>query len=107
MCRRPRRADRTARNLMGVGNDAARAICDGELVRAADTIDRIGHTASAAYARLRAAEALAAAGEAAAAVAQRAPAEAFYRAVGAIRFIGKEETIDTASGDKLRASGDA
>ena len=88
-------------------NDAARAICDGELVRAADTIDRIGHTASAAYARLRAAEALAAAGEVAAAVAQRAPAEAFYRAVGAIRFIGKEETIDTASGDKLRASGDA
>jgi hypothetical protein len=61
-------------------SDAARAICDGELVRAADIIDDIGHTASAAYARLRAAEALAAAGEDAEAATQRAQAEAFYRA---------------------------
>jgi len=84
-------------------NDAARAICDGELVRAADIIDRIGHTASAAYARLRAAEALAAVGEDAEAAAQRAKADAFYRTVGAIRFIGNGEPADTASGDDLRA----
>jgi tetratricopeptide (TPR) repeat protein len=81
-------------------NDAARAICDGELARAADTIERIGHTASAAYARLRAAEALAAAGKDAEAAAQRAEAEGFYRSVGAVRFIGG----DTASGGNLRAS---
>ena len=87
-------------------NDAARAICDGELVRAADIIDRIGHTASAAYARLRAAEALAAAEEDAKAAAQRAQAEAFYRTVGAIRFIGHGETLDTPSGDNLRAAVD-
>jgi class 3 adenylate cyclase len=87
-------------------NDAARAICDGDLVRAADTIDRIGHTASAAYARLRAAEALAAAGEDAEAAVQSAQAEAFYRTVGAIRFIGRGETHDTAPEDDLRASAD-
>jgi hypothetical protein len=87
-------------------NDAARAVCDGEPVRAADIVDRIGHTASAAYARLRAAEALAAAGEDAEAAVQRAQAEAFYRTVGAIGFIGNGEPLDTASGDNLRASVD-
>jgi class 3 adenylate cyclase/tetratricopeptide (TPR) repeat protein len=88
-------------------NDAARAICDGDLVRAADTIDRIGHAASAAYARLRAAERLAAAGDVTEAAAERAQAEAFYRTVGALRFIGNGETLDTASGNNLRASADA
>jgi hypothetical protein len=88
-------------------NDAARAICDGELVRAADTIDRIGHTASAAYARLRAAAALAAAGQGAEAAAQRAQAEAFYRTVGALRFIGRDEIARHGEGDSLRASADA
>ena len=78
-------------------NDAARAICDGELVRAADIIQRIGHTASAAYARLRAAEALAAAGEDAEAASQRAKAKAFYRTVGAIRFMGNGETLDAGA----------
>ena len=68
-------------------NDAARAICDGHLVRAADITDDIGHTAAAAYARLRAAEALAAAGKHQDAAAQRAKAESFYRSVGAIRFM--------------------
>jgi hypothetical protein len=68
-------------------NDAARAICEGGLARAADIIELIGHTASAAYTRLRAAEALAAAGEHQAAAAQRAKAKSFYRNVGAIRFM--------------------
>src|SRR5207302_1904210 len=68
-------------------NDAARAIVDGELVRAADVIEGIGHTALAAYARLRAAEALATAGEDAEALALRAKAESFYRQAGATKFL--------------------
>ena len=93
--------------IKGPWNEAARAIAEGELVRAAEIIEDIGHTAGAAYARLRAAEALAAAGKEAEAAAQRAQAEDFYRTVGAIRFIGNRETLDTASGDNLRASADA
>jgi hypothetical protein len=42
--------------------EAARAIGDGDPTRAADVIEAIGHTASAAYTRRRAAEALAAEG---------------------------------------------
>jgi hypothetical protein len=72
-------------------NDAARAIIDGELVRAADTIEAIGHPAAAAYARLRAAEALAKAGKEAEADGQRAQAESFYRRVGATRFLREAE----------------
>ena len=87
-------------------NDAAQAICKGQFARAVDVIDRIGHPACAAYARLRAAQALAAAGEDAEAAAERAEAEAFYRPVGAIRLIGNGEALDTASGDNLRASMD-
>jgi hypothetical protein len=87
-------------------NDAARAICEGNAVHAADILDRIGHTASAAYARLRTSEALSASEEDAEAAAQRAQAEAFYRTVGAIRFIGNGGPLDTASGDNLRASMD-
>ena len=93
--------------IKGLWNEASRAIAEGELVRAAEIIEDIGHTAGAAYARLRAAEALAAAGKEAEAAAQRAQAEDFYRTVGAIRFIGNGETLDTASGDNLRASADA
>ena len=93
--------------IKGLWNEASRAIAEGELVRAAEIIEDIGHTAGAAYARLRAAEALAAAGKEADAAAQRAQAEDFYRTVGAIRFIGNGETLDTASGDNLRASADA
>ena len=37
-------------------NDAATAILDGDLVTAGDTIERIGHPASAAYTRYRAAD---------------------------------------------------
>jgi hypothetical protein len=83
--------------IKGPWNDAARAICHGQLLCAADIIDRIGHTASAAYARLRAADALAAVGKNAEAAAQRRQAEAFYRTVGAIGFIGNGATLDIAS----------
>ena len=48
--------------IKGPWNDAARAVGDGDLARAADILETIGHTAAAAYARLRAAEAFATAG---------------------------------------------
>jgi class 3 adenylate cyclase len=86
--------------------DASRAIVQGELARAAEIIEGVGDTAGSAYARLRAAEALAAAGQHDEAAAQRRRAEAFYRTVGAIRFIDNGKTLDTASGDNLRASVD-
>jgi class 3 adenylate cyclase/tetratricopeptide (TPR) repeat protein len=72
-----------ARPIKSPWVDAARAIADGDLVGAADIIDGIGHTAAAAYARLRAAEALAAAGQEAEAPAQREQANAFLVKVGA------------------------
>ena len=85
-------------------NDAARAIGDGDLARAADIIDGIGHTAAAAYARLRAAEALASAGQEAEAAVQRAQAEAFYRKVGAERFARDLEALGSATTESRRAS---
>jgi class 3 adenylate cyclase len=74
--------------IKGPWHDAARAILEGDLVRAADIIQSVGHTASAAYVRLRAADALAAGREPEAAR-QRAQAESFYREVGAIHFLGE------------------
>ena len=85
-------------------NDAARAICEGELVRAADLVEGIGHTAAAAYARLRAAKALEAAGQEAEAAAQYARAEPFHREVGAARFLQGLDTIGSASAESGRAS---
>ena len=85
-------------------NDAARAICEGELVRAADLVEGIGHTAAAAYARLRAAKALEAAGQEAEAAAQYARAEPFNREVGAARFRQGPDTIGSASAESGRAS---
>jgi hypothetical protein len=85
-------------------NDAARATCNGDFVQAADIIQRIGHTAGAAYARLRAAQALAAAGRGPEATAQREQAEAFYQNVGALRFVRDLETSGAASQASRRAS---
>jgi hypothetical protein len=85
-------------------NDAARAICDGDLERAADIIDGIGHTAGAGYARLRAAEALAAAGQMEEAAAQREQAEVFYRMAGADHFLQDLEALGSASLEGRRAS---
>jgi hypothetical protein len=62
--------------------DAARAILAGDLVRAADILDEIGHLASAAHARDRAAEALEAEGRGADAEAQRKAARAFQEVAG-------------------------
>ena len=85
-------------------NDASCAICDGDLVRAADTVDGIGHTAGVAYARLRAAQAPAAAGREAEAAAQREQAEHFHRSVGATRFLRDLEALAGASEEGRRAS---
>jgi len=84
--------------------DAARAICDGDLVRAADIIDDMGHTAAAAHARLRAAEAFADAGLEVGAATQRAQAESFYWKVGAAGFIRNGDGSASASADTRRAS---
>jgi hypothetical protein len=84
--------------------DAASAIAGGDAGRAADIIDGIGHAASAAYARLRAAEAFAAAGHEVEAAAQRAKAETFYRKVGAAGFLRNGAGRPSASADTPRAS---
>ena len=72
--------------------EAARAIIEGRSVRAAEIIEGIGDPASAAYARLRAAEALAAeglpdAGE------QGRRAAAFYRTAGASAWLRRAERV--------------
>jgi hypothetical protein len=80
-------------------NEAARAICDGQLARAAEMIEGIGHTAAAAYARLRAAEALAADEQGPLAAAQLEQAESFYRRAHATRFLGELDRLpDTSAG---------
>ena len=75
-------------------NEASRAICAGDYARAADVIDRIGHPAAAAYARLRAAEELIGAGRAEDAAPQLAAAGAFYRSVRATHFIRRLEVLE-------------
>jgi class 3 adenylate cyclase len=74
-------------------NDVARAIAEGEFVKAADIIEGIGHIAATAQTRLRAAEALTAAGRDAEAGVQRVQAEGFYRKVGARRFLRECEQL--------------
>jgi class 3 adenylate cyclase len=85
-------------------NDASRAIADGDLARAADIIEGIGHGAAAAYARLRAAEALAASGDDVEAAEQRAVAEAFYRQAGAPAFLRRTELRPDTSAPARNAS---
>ena len=65
-------------------NDAARAICDGELARAARVVDGIGHSAAGAYTWLHAAET---GGGDADVQARKAEAGGFFRTAGAIRFL--------------------
>ena len=72
-------------------NGAARAICDGDLARAADLISEIGHTAGAAYAHLRAAEA----GDSA--EHHLSAAKAFYGRVGATAFLKRLEALGEPS----------
>ena len=93
-----------AEPIDGPWKDASRAIVEGDLVQAAETIDGMGHPAGAAYARLRAAEALATARLEAESAAQRGAAEAFYGKVGATRFLRDLEAIGAASQASRRAS---
>ncbi|MDQ2982652.1 MAG: AAA family ATPase [Actinomycetota bacterium] len=72
---------------------AAAAICTDDLVRAADVLDELGYRPGEAYARLRAAEELVGAGRRAEANAQLSPALAFYREVGATRYVREAEAL--------------
>jgi tetratricopeptide (TPR) repeat protein len=72
---------------------AAGSILAGELEQAADLLEEIGDRPGEAEVRLRAAAALVAAGRRAEADAQLAKALAFYRSVGATRFIREGEAL--------------
>ena len=72
--------------------DAGRAIIEGRSVQAAEIIEGIGDPASAAYARLRAAEELAAE-RLPDAVEQGRRAAAFYRTAGASAWLRRAEEL--------------
>jgi class 3 adenylate cyclase/tetratricopeptide (TPR) repeat protein len=77
--------------------DAARAIVAGDLLGAADIIADVGDTVSAAYARMRAGEALAGDGRHGAAGEQLQRALDFYMSVGAVRYVTRCEALLAAS----------
>ena len=84
--------------------DAARAIAEGDLARAAQIIDGMGHAACAAYARLRAAEAFVAEGRQPEAERQFALALPFYRGAGAAAYVRKGEALGVASSARTGSS---
>jgi len=73
--------------------DAARAYVEGDLVRAADLLDEIGDLPLEAYVRLRAAERFATEGRKEEAERQLERALAFYRTVGATRYLRRGEAL--------------
>jgi class 3 adenylate cyclase/tetratricopeptide (TPR) repeat protein len=77
--------------------DAAGAIAEGDLVRAADTLADMDDLAGEAYARLRAAEALFEQGQRSEADAQLACALDFYRSVDATAYVSRGERFLAAS----------
>jgi hypothetical protein len=77
--------------------DFARRYGDGDLVGAAEISARLGERAEEAYARLRAAEKLVAAGRRADAEEQLAQAIAFWRSVGATYYVRRGEALLAAS----------
>jgi tetratricopeptide (TPR) repeat protein len=77
--------------------DAARAYAAGAFVEAADLYAGISTVPDEAFARLRAAEALVAAGRRPEADAQLQQALAFYRSVGATAYIREAESLFAAS----------
>jgi len=77
--------------------EAALAYLSREFTGAADVYAAIGSRPDEAYARLRAAEQLAADGRDAEAEEQRADALAFYRSVGAARYVVEAEGLLAAS----------
>jgi class 3 adenylate cyclase/tetratricopeptide (TPR) repeat protein len=76
---------------------AARAYVAGEFAEAADFLGEIGAAPEEAFARLRAGQALVEAGRRAEADLQLERALAFYRAVGATRYIREAEGLFSAS----------
>jgi class 3 adenylate cyclase/tetratricopeptide (TPR) repeat protein len=77
--------------------DAAEAIVEGDLRRAADVLGECGARPMEAFCRLRAAEALVAEGRRAEADEQLGSALAFYRNVGAARYVREGEALLAAS----------
>jgi class 3 adenylate cyclase len=76
---------------------AAHALVDQEFVRAAESLDSMGAARSAALARLRAAQELVTAGRSAEADHQLRLALAFFRSIGATRYIREGEALLAAS----------
>jgi len=76
---------------------AAKLWAEGEFERAADLLKEMGSVSDEAPARLRAAETLVAAGRRAEADEQLGRALAFFRSVGATRYIREGETLLAAS----------
>jgi class 3 adenylate cyclase len=74
-------------------SDAARAVAGGDLQLAAQIYGEMGAVADEAYARLRAAEQLVERGRRAEADVQLQKALAFWRSVGATRYIGQCEEL--------------
>jgi tetratricopeptide (TPR) repeat protein len=72
---------------------AGSAICSGDFRRAADVLAEIGYRPGEAYARLRAAKELVEEGKRAEANAQLTPALAFWREVGAARYVRDGEAL--------------
>jgi tetratricopeptide (TPR) repeat protein len=85
------------RNPRTPWTDASNAAVEGEFVVAADICSLVGNVTSEAFARLRAAEKLLAEGRRADADVQLQKALAFYRSVGATRYVREGEALLAAS----------
>jgi tetratricopeptide (TPR) repeat protein len=77
--------------------EAAAAVCAGEFLRAADVLAEIGYRPGEAYARLRAAKQLVEDGRRAEADVELQRALAFWREVGATRYVREGEALLAAS----------
>jgi tetratricopeptide (TPR) repeat protein len=85
--------------------EAAQAILSGQPLRAASLLDEIAFRPGAAHARLRAGESLAREGASAAAEAELERALAFYRSVGATRYVEQgEQTMAALARGSVRTS---
>jgi tetratricopeptide (TPR) repeat protein len=73
--------------------EAGSAICSGDFQRAAEVLAEIGYRPGEAYARLRAARELVEQGKRAEADAELTPALAFWREVGATRYVREGEAL--------------
>ena len=73
--------------------EAGSAICSGDFRRAADGLAEIGYRPGEAYARLRATKELVEEGKRAEADAELTPALAFWREVGATRYVREGEAL--------------